>query len=500
MGVDENLRNRIVSMHLGGSSKRKISRTLGISRNTVRRILGAEAKARARGRSALPNPPTRRGSKLDKYDEYMREMLELFPDLTAVRLLEMLKLKGFDGEYTIVKKRLRQLRPKPKKTPVTRFETEPGDQGQQDWSPYMIPFVDNGSQLVKAFSLVLGYSRRQYLRFGEDETFYTLIRQHKEAFEHFKGAPRNILYDRQKAVVLGWEAGHNLYNPRFLAFATHYGFRPHALPPRKPHLKGKVERPFDYIEKNLLNGRTFRNLVHLNEFTTWWLENRADVRNHGTLNQRPIDRFAQEAPHLLPLPAHPFDTAEVGYRVVSIEGTVSWAATEYSVPFEHLLEVVVVRVTEHEVFVFDSELNQLACHQRAPRGQREPVVDANHRPKSKPRYDVEILAQRMAELGEQAALFAAGIIEKQRFRGAHLSRVLGLVERYSAKDLLSAIERALKFRAFDSKVVQRILEASATVRPLPQDSDRAAKERLDAMPSTTNPRDLDQYDAVLKSS
>ena len=56
-----------------------------------------------------------------------------------------------------------------------------------------------------------------------------------------------------------------LYNPKFLAFATHYGFRPQACCVRRPQTKGKVERKFFYVETSLLNGRTFDTLEHLNE-------------------------------------------------------------------------------------------------------------------------------------------------------------------------------------------------------------------------------------------
>lgn len=498
MAVDEDTRNLIVSMEMGGSSRRKIAYELGVSRNTVRRVLNAAAKARRRGHSALPRPTVRRESMLDQYEDFIKETLKEFPDLTAVRLQEKLEEKGFDGGYTIVKERLRQLRPKAKKKPVVRFETAPGKQGQQDWSPYVVPFINDGEQKVSAFSLVLGFSRRQHLHFCEDETFITLIRQHRAGFEHFGGVPQEILYDRQKAVVLGWEAGRNLYNPRFLAFATHYGFRPRALPPRRPDLKGKVERPFGYVEKNLFNGRRFQSPRHLNDFTLWWLANRADVRDHGTLHERPIDRFVHEAPHLLPLPAHPYDTAEVGYRVVSIEGMVSWDVTAYSVPCEHVLDVVVVRATEREIFVYDAELNELACHEKAPRGQREPVVESSHRPKRTPRYDIDVLVERMGQLGEQGALFAAGVVKTQRYRGRHLAQVLSLFERFEAEALLAAIDRALRYRAFDSKVVQRILEARATPRKLPQDVVKAAQQRLDAMPATTKPRELSPYNAALR--
>ena len=100
------------------------------------------------------------------------------------------------------------------------------------------------------------------------------------AFEHLGGVAATCLYDNMKVVVLRHDDDGPLYNPRFLAFATHYGFRPRACRPRRPQTKGKVERPFHYVETNLLNGRTFRTLEHLNEVTAWWLAQVADVRVH----------------------------------------------------------------------------------------------------------------------------------------------------------------------------------------------------------------------------
>lgn len=497
MPVSEDQRNLVATLERAGLSRREIARRLGISRNTVRRVLNHLARQRQLGHSLLPSPPVRRESKLDEYEDFIKAQLEEFPDLTAVRLHEKLVKKGFDGGYTIVKDHLRQVRPQPKKRPVERFETAPGKQGQQDWSPYEIPFTRAGLLEVHAFSLVLGYSRRQHLHFGDNERHHAMIRQHRAAFERFDGVPEEILYDGQKVVVLRWEADRPIYNPRFLCFATHYGFRPVALPRQRPDLKGKVERPFDYVEKNLLGGRHFRDPAHLNEVTEWWLGHRADLRTHGTLKERPIDRFVAEAPALLPLPARPYDTAEVGYRLVSIEGRVSWDVTPYSVPPEHVLEVVCLRVTETEVFIYDSTIRLIARHEKAPSGQSEPVVSPEHRPKRPRRVDTDQLVERLNELGEAAALFAAGVCQKQRYRGRHLSQVLALVEGYDADDLVRALKRAVRYRAFDAAVVSRILEASATPRLLPEARLEAAQQRLATMLPTGPPRSLDLYDAAL---
>jgi len=497
-GSREHVRNLVVTLLASGWSQRGVATQLGISRNTVSGILDEVAGQREEGHSALPSLPVPRTSMLDVHEAFIRAQLDEYPDITAVRLHEKLSDQGFEGGHTIVKDRLRQLRRRPKKKPAQRYETEPGKQGQQDWSPYTIPFTAAEPQTVHAFSLVLGYSRRQYLHFTEREDFFTLIREHVKAFEFFGGVPHEILFDGQKAVILRWEAGKPIYNPRFLAFATHYHFRPRALPPRRPDLKGKVERAFWYAECNLLKARKFRDLLHLNGFTTWWLKHKADVRIHGTLKERPIDRFVAEAPALRPLPYKPYDTAQVGYRIVDVEGTVDWGGTPYSVPYAYLLDLVVVRVTEDEVFVYGHDLTEIARHERAPKGQTKPVTDPAHRPAKRSRYDIDALVFRMGQLGEVGAAFAAGVVERQRYRGRHLAVILGLQERYSADDLLAALRRALRYRAFDANIVQRILDAGARPRVLPDTQRQAAAERLRAALPAPAPRDMTHYADALR--
>lgn len=156
---------------------------------------------------------------------------------------------------------------------------------------------------------MLGYSRRQYLRFVESQDLQTTLCEHIRAFEHLGGVAAVCLYDNMKTVVLRHGDEGPIYNPKFLAFATHYGFRPQACRVRRAQTKGKVERPFWYAETNLLNGRTFRTLAHLNELTACWLTGTADVRLHRETKQRPIGRHAEERPPLIALPATPCDVA-----------------------------------------------------------------------------------------------------------------------------------------------------------------------------------------------
>src|SRR5579859_1465868 len=414
--MKESVRNEIVRLSEQGLSRRRIAQQLRVSRHTVHHALHQVATARDEGAAAAtPAPRSRPRRSLAEFDNVIQQLLERYPDLTAQRLWEEMRQRGFAGSYPTVWRRLRELRPTPTKPPVVRFETTPGAQAQMDYATYTIAFTEEGPRRVQLFSYLLGYSRRQYLRFVVRQDFDTTLRQHVAAFTHLGGVAATCLYDNFKVVVQGYEDDEPIYNPRFLAFATHYGYRPWACRPGRPQTKGKVERPFHYAETNLLCGREFRTLDHLNDVTAWWLANVADVRVHGETKERPVDRHAQEVPHLLPLPTHPYDLAHVVYRHVSAEGLVVWQANLYSVPWRLIGRLLAVRITADELIVYGPDLAEVARHRLLPtptQGQRS--VQPEHQPQPNERLRRATLEERFAELGVTGPRFLAGLVQTRR--------------------------------------------------------------------------------------
>ena len=239
-----------------------------------------------------------------------------------------------------------------------------------DWSPYTIPFTRTGKAEVLCFSYILGFSRRQYIDFTTNRKFFTLIRRHQDAFDHFEGVPKQCLYDGEKTVLLRWEAGRPVYNPAFIAFITHYHCKPIGV--RRPETKGKVEAPFQYVEKNLLNARTFQDLDDLRATARWWLRERSDKHPHDTTHRPPLELFMeQERGALQPLPLHDYDSSEVALRVCSIDGFLDFETNRYSVPYEYVADILTLKATEQEVFIYSPEIELVAQHERLPSGGRE---------------------------------------------------------------------------------------------------------------------------------
>ena len=493
----EELRNRIIERWQAGASARLIARELSVARNTVRRVL-QECQA---GRNGEVHPRRfTRPSRLDAWLPTISSLLARYPEITAARVYEELCAQGFTGRYTIVRERLRQLRPTVQQ-PVVRFETGPGVQAQMDYSTYTLDFTVSGRRRVQLFGYVLSYSRRQYLRFAEHQDFETTVREHLRAFEHLGGVAATCLYDNMKVVVSGFDGQEPIYNPRFLSFATHYGFKPWACRPRRARTKGKIERPFSYVEQSLLNGRTFQSLAHLNDVTRWWLENVSDVHVHRTTNQRPIDRHVEELPYLIPLPARAFDPSPVVYRVVDVEGCVAWRSNRYSVPWRYIGQTLPVRITETKVIVYSPQVEEVARHALWAAGSSgQQNIQAEHQPRRDGVERLEVLRERFAQLGEVASRFLDGLLASRRYGKDEAQKVLALLGTYAHVDLLKALTRAIRYRAFSLRAVERILAVTAKPKGLLETLADETRQRLAQLhpDPPVPPRPTSEYQSLLE--
>ena len=149
----EELENLVVTRHRAGWSARSLAKELGISRNTVRRIVEKYRQQREQGHDLLANKPrVPRVSKLDEYVPKIKQLLQTYPNIKGQRVFEELQQIGYQGGISILREKLRKLRVKPKRDPIIRFETTPGKQGQMDWSPYKLKLRSGALLRVLCFS------------------------------------------------------------------------------------------------------------------------------------------------------------------------------------------------------------------------------------------------------------------------------------------------------------------------------------------------------------
>jgi len=499
----EELAQRLIIMNRQeGWSIRALARHFAVSRNLVRRILRKHEQRRDQGHDILlkdrPVHQTERAGKLDAYQETIQRLLEKYPRITGQRLWEELRDAGYDGGISILRDRLRRLRPRPKKTPVIRFETGAGLQGQMDWSPYTIKFLKTGKATVQCFSYILGFSRRHFIDFTPRRDFFTLIRRHLEAFSHFAGTPAQCLYDSEKTVVLRWEAGRPVINPAFSAFITHYRCRPIICRRGRAETKGKIERPFQYVEGNLLGGREFQDLDDLRACARWWLREKSDSHQHDTTGRPPLELFLeQELSALTPLPLHPYDCAEVALRVCDLEGCLEFETNRYPVPYEHVADILTLKATEQEILIYSPELDLIVRHERGPAGARLSLDGAAIHGGKTIRYGLEPVREQFLELGDEADEFLRGLQQTHsKNPGFHARYILHLKERYHSDDINRALGHACRYHAYDGKAIERILTAKSTPRTLESIRNERASEQLRAALPKINQRSLAEYSVL----
>ncbi len=317
-------------MRDAGTSVSAIARQLQLDRKTVRHWLS----------QSTWTPYQRHATAETILSPHRDWLMQRAPQVrySARILYQELRKLGYTGSYDTVKLAVRPLRAEASIASLTqqRFETAPGQQAQVDWGQANVHFAA-GLKKVHIFVMTLGYSRRAYAEAYENERMQSLLSAHERAFAHFGGCCAELLYDRMRTVVQESREGRPVWNATFKAFADHWGVEIRVCRPYRAQTKGKVESGVKYIKGNFLPGRSFQDLDDFNEQLAQWTREVADVRLHGTTHQRPIDRFADELPALLPVHGQAsFLEAMLRDRVVASDWLVSIDSNRYSVPFRYI--------------------------------------------------------------------------------------------------------------------------------------------------------------------
>lgn len=487
---------KILDMFRQTGSIRATVRRLQISIKVVRRVL--------RGKPIRKpiRTPRKQPSKLEPYRGLI-EHLVIEKRHTAVLVLEALRDLGYTGGYSILKDWVRAIRPSSVKRPTTVIEHPPGEEGQMDWSPYSV-VLGTQQRVAYGFSMVLPFSRYMFLRFTLDETLDTVIRLHAEAFDDIGAVPRKMTYDNMTTVGRHVGPGDVWLNPRFEAWAVPYKFKIHILPPGKPNLHASVERPFHYVENNFLlrHDREFPSLDDLNQKAAWWCVHRANVREHGTTREHPIDRLVRERPLMLPLPGTAPELFETLERKVNPDFCVLAETNRYSVDPCHIGKKAVVHLFAERLEVYIS--GQLAAvHCRDTDGNRKRHVLPEHEEAYKHVTPQRaLLESAFQRLGAVAKDYYEGL-RSQRGSGAgyHLQRLLKLADRYSSSVVVAAMAHAARYGNYSAEAVTRVIAGrqikraagspAALAEPVPMPSEQV-KAWLEAMVVETG--DLADYD------
>jgi transposase len=328
--------------HGNGLSERQIAKQLGISRNTVSKYL------------KLPEPAITaqlaeadRTKKLDDYRDYLIQLLQTYPGLSAVKVLRKLRAKVDDLAVSdrSVRRYIRALKQEISFKQVRYYEPVldmiPGEQCQVDGGESRDVMIGGVETTVYFTVFVLSYSRLMHVSVSARPIdTETLIRQHDAAFRYFGGQPQECVYDQSKLVVINEIFRELTLNQRFHQYATAAGFHIRACEGYDPESKGKVEAGVKYVKHNGLYGETFADWRDLERYLAGWLDGTANQRIHGSTGQAPqalYDRAEKTKmlPYLTPSCLQAPQAAEVVTRKADKTGLIAWQSNKYSVPLAY---------------------------------------------------------------------------------------------------------------------------------------------------------------------
>lgn len=429
-------------------SQREVARRLGIDRGTVSRALKSSPSRR---KSRL------RGSQLDCYKGQIKELVEQYPDLSAVRVTEEISRNGYKGSLTLVRNYLRKIRPV-KKEVYLRIETLPGEIAVVDWTNCGYIEVEGTKRKLSCFVMTLSYSRLLYIEFTISQRLEDFINCHINAFNYFGGVPRKIIYDNIKTVVLYRAYDKVQFNAKFVEFAGYYLFGIKLARLYRATDKGKAESDIKYIKRNFLAGRTFRDYYDIREQSIDWRDNVANVRIHGTTRQRPIDRFQEEKDKLIPLPEKPYPCAIIIPCKSTNDCRIKFDGNIYSVPTRYANKILTLKATSGQISVY-YKTKLISTHRRSY-GKGKIIEDPTHVKdllKQKRKAIASKIIDEFICLGRESEKYLEGLINRDVNVSHEIARILKLRHKYGRTELLGAITTALKYHAFGASYIENII-------------------------------------------
>jgi transposase len=395
----------------------------------------------------------------EPYRKFIQESLGRGRNATAI-WQDLVTEHGFRHSYQSVKRFVNKLYP-PELQQQARavIVTEPGEEAQVDYGtgPLVRDPQTGKYRRTRLFVMTLGYSRKcvRLLTFRSSSRIWAEL--HEKAFRRLGGSVRVVVLDNLKEGVLQPDIYDPALNPLYRDVLAHYGAV--ALPCRikDPDRKGKVEAGVGHAKRTPLKGQRFESLEEAQAYLDRWESHWADTRIHGTTKRQVAAMFAEERPHLLPLPLEPFRFYEYGQRVVNLDGCVEVAAAYYGAPPGWIGRRVPVQWDGLYVRLLHPQTGQLLReHLRQKRGCYR-IQEEDRSPRTPP-STVQLL-NRASCAGTNIGKLCQAIHQRQGQVGVRrILGVLSLAKRFGPVRVEEACAAALELGVHEYHFVRRYLE------------------------------------------
>jgi transposase len=462
-----------------GKSNRAIARELGISHNTVKAALEKNEVPEYR-RSGSSQ------SELLVFHEVLIEMLTV-KKFKGSRIFNELKSKGYKGGKTSLYLYLSRIRPTENKF-FTPYETGPGEQAQFDWSPYSV-MIGGNLNMIYVYSYINSFSRYQILEVSLSQNQGVILEALESSMVESDGVCQRLQTDNAKSFVINASTNNFKWNPRYLNFCAHYGFMPTRSLPGHPWSKGKVEKPFSYLENHFIAGNSFEDFFDLQRKLKNFQEEN-NRRIHSVTKSAAIDLFEQEKLSLLSLPETRYVGIKEDNRKASNDCLLSYNGSRYSVPWMFAGKWVWIKISKGYFLQIYSQANKLIATHELTTKKGIVVINKDHYKNFKLyRGSFENLKLKFLEIFPGQEMFIEKIKAQKRINvTSHLHQIISLSKLYTKDDFLEALNKCMEYNVFSHSFISGYLEKnhkqSFKIEPV---------ETKTELPKENVKRDMSQY-------
>jgi transposase len=442
---------------------------------------------------------------LEPFKASITKLMKSDPAIPSVVLLQRIRDEGYSGSYWVVKSWVRTQRQQdtPRKEAFFKIDYPMGQAGQVDWGEFGDVFL-NGVK-IHCFVMVLCYSRLIYVEFTRSEKFEEFIRCHENGMAYFENLrPEMFMYDNLPTAVSERFGSLVRFNARFLAYAGHHHFIPHACNIAKGNEKGRVEDGVKYIRSNFWPGRKFADFDDICKQAREWIDRIANLREHAATGKIPRLIFdSEERAQLKKSNPTPYERDEVFSKEVRPDFHIIYETNQYSVPWSLVGVIVTVRIDSTEIRVFYKD-RFVTKHVRCYLKDQKPFTKPEHekglielKPQGKNAHLTWQIA-RLESYGPSLKTYLECLRYSQRSLRQEISQLLALGTVYGETTLAEVIADLLKRGSIGCDQVELALKRrdrdTDVKRPAPMN---LQNDRLSRIP----PRiDLRQYDTLIMKS
>ena len=374
---------QLLRLYEQGHSIKAISRTLGISKNTVKRYLH-QTELSGLGLTELLNQSNESleqllsGKKSEREDKF-HELEKLFPSIG-----QDLEKTGFTLHYLWCKYKItypdgyqysqfcyHYQKYRESKKAVMHFEHEPGDKLFLDYAGKKLSYAEYGSgEIIECefFVAVLGYSQYTYAEASVSQRKEDFVSSVQNAMHYYRGVPKVLIPDNLKSAVEKSSRYEPSINEDFLDMANHYGCA--VMPARsyKPLDKSLAENHVRILYTRVyaeLSSIAFFSLKDLNQAILGCIEKHNRMLFQGKEYSRKEAFEEVELQTLRPLPAERYEIKKTNPVTVMKNSHIQLGEDKhyYSVPYRYIGEKVKLCYTSKDVSIY-LKGERIACHLR----------------------------------------------------------------------------------------------------------------------------------------